>query len=92
MAKNLINSFSFTVLLVVLLMASTGILKTNAQSCGAGGCTTAASRVFLGECPSAHGTTNANCCTCCIGLFGSPPVCWAVIEGTDLHCHCYKKA
>ncbi|XP_010514825.1 PREDICTED: defensin-like protein 206 isoform X2 [Camelina sativa] len=90
MAKNLINIVSFTVLLVVLLMASTGIIKTEAQGvpCTAG----CSPRAFLDECPAAHGTTDAICCSCCKSTYGSPPVCFAIIEGTDRHCHCYKQA
>ncbi|XP_024014357.1 defensin-like protein 206 [Eutrema salsugineum] len=86
MAKNL-NSVSFTVVLLVLVMASTGILKSEAKDCP-GGCSP---RVFLDECPEAHGTTHSECCICCVNKYGSPPVCWAAIEGTDQHCHCYKK-
>ncbi|XP_010425950.1 PREDICTED: defensin-like protein 206 [Camelina sativa] len=84
MAKNLINSVSFTVLLVVLLMASTGILNSEATCPG---CT---SPVFLDECPSAHGTNNEECCKCCAANY--PTACGGVIEGTDKHCHCKKNA
>ncbi|XP_024014782.1 defensin-like protein 206 [Eutrema salsugineum] len=90
MAKNL-NSVSFTVLLLVLVMASTAFLKSEAIDCP-GGCSTPITRVFLGECEPAHGTTHNDCCICCVTKYGSPPVCWAAIEGTDEHCHCYTKA
>ncbi|CAA7059630.1 unnamed protein product [Microthlaspi erraticum] len=91
MAKNL-NSISFTVCLLVLVMASTGILKSEAQTCGVGGCPNLVDRVFWGECgPAPFTGTNAECCACCVTKFGSPPVCWAVVEGSDTHCHCYKK-
>ncbi|XP_024014741.1 defensin-like protein 206 [Eutrema salsugineum] len=92
MAKNL-NSISFTVLLLVLVIASTGFLKSEAAGCGTNPCTSTAQIAFLDECPDAHGKTNAECCTCCKNKYGSPPVCWAAVEGSDIpkHCHCYKR-
>ncbi|CAA7028736.1 unnamed protein product [Microthlaspi erraticum] len=97
MAKTLINSISFTVLLVVLVMASTGIHKSDAGTLncfnkGAPQCPLAANRAFLGECgPAPFTEGHCECCKCCLEIYGSPEVCWAVVEGSDNHCHCYKK-
>ncbi|KAF3530517.1 hypothetical protein DY000_02041424 [Brassica cretica] len=61
MAKN-INSVSITVLLFVLLVASTKILKSEAQT-------------FCFECgPVPFLGTNADCFNCCKTKYGSPPV------------------
>ncbi|AED93897.1 hypothetical protein AtNW77_Chr00c003g0323731 [Arabidopsis thaliana] len=79
MAKNL-NSVSFIVLLLVLLVASTEILKSDAA------CFT-----FLGECgPEPFTGSNADCLACCVALYKSPPVCAGRVEGVPAHCHCYK--
>ncbi|KAG7561493.1 hypothetical protein ISN45_Aa05g029010 [Arabidopsis thaliana x Arabidopsis arenosa] len=79
MAKNL-NSVSFTILLLVLLMASTEILESDAA------CFT-----FLGECgPEPFTGSNADCLACCVALYKSPPVCAGRVEGNPAHCHCYK--
>ncbi|CAF1859437.1 unnamed protein product [Brassica oleracea var. botrytis] len=95
MAKNF-NSVSFTILVLVLMMASTGILKTKALpgvECPVGsGCLVPSTRVFTQECgPEPFLGTDLDCCACCTATYGSPPVCFAVVEGTDLHCHCYQK-
>ncbi|XP_024016782.1 defensin-like protein 206 [Eutrema salsugineum] len=95
MAKNL-NSASFTLLLLVLAMASTEFLKTEALpgvECPPGsGCLDPAKRVFLGECGDEPFLgTDLDCCECCKKTFPIPPLCWAVVEGSDLHCHCYQK-
>ncbi|XP_024014779.1 defensin-like protein 206 [Eutrema salsugineum] len=87
MAKNL-NAVCFTVLLLVLVMASSGFLKSEAIKCGDLTCPPFA---FHDECPAAHGTTDSICCDCCIKAYGSANICWAIIEGTDKHCHCYTK-
>ncbi|CAH8390240.1 unnamed protein product [Eruca vesicaria subsp. sativa] len=89
MAKNL-NTISFAVLLFVLVIASTGILNSEAVDCP-GGCSLASQRTFLDECGAVPFTgTDAECCTCCKGKWLSPPLCWAVVEGTEKHCHCYR--
>ncbi|CAG7889199.1 unnamed protein product [Brassica rapa] len=76
MAKN-INSVSITVLLFVLLVASTEILKSEAQT-------------FCFECgPVPFLGTNADCFNCCKTKYGSPPVVSGVVEGSEKHCHCY---
>ncbi|KAL0888986.1 hypothetical protein Bca101_012969 [Brassica carinata] len=73
MGRNM-NSVSYTVLLLVLLAASTGINLTKYSSeCGPA--------PFLG--------TNADCFTCCKNRYGSL-ACGGVVEGTDQHCHCYQ--
>ncbi|KFK35203.1 hypothetical protein AALP_AA5G253900 [Arabis alpina] len=82
MAKN-INSVSFTVLLVVLLMASTEILKSDA-----------ACFKFLGECGLVPFTgSNADCKACCEVKFGNLTVCAGRVESEGTppvdHCHCY---
>ncbi|OAP17409.1 hypothetical protein AXX17_AT1G34960 [Arabidopsis thaliana] len=79
MAKNL-NTVSFTVLLLVLLMASTGILETEA-----------ACFKFLGECGAVpFPGTNADCTSCCVGKFRSAVCAGRVeVEGGVKHCHCY---
>ncbi|EFH67332.1 hypothetical protein ARALYDRAFT_890995 [Arabidopsis lyrata subsp. lyrata] len=80
MAKNL-NTVSVTALLLVLLMASTGILETEA-----------ACFKFLGECGAVPFTgSNADCKSCCEGKFGSAAVCAGRVEaeGGVNHCHCY---
>ncbi|KAG2298289.1 hypothetical protein Bca4012_009497 [Brassica carinata] len=95
MAKTL-NSVSYTILLIVLVMASTGIIKSEAQGIecfnkGATRCPLAANRVFFQECgPVPFTTGDCPCCQCCLQTYGSPDVCWAVVEGSDNHCHCYK--
>ncbi|XP_019091091.1 PREDICTED: defensin-like protein 208 [Camelina sativa] len=75
-----VNSISFTVLLLVLLMASTGIIETKA-----------ACFKFLGECRAVPFLgTNTGCTNCCVGKFGSA-VCTGRVEvesGVN-HCHCY---
>ncbi|CAA7052776.1 unnamed protein product [Microthlaspi erraticum] len=101
MANTLINSVSFTVLLVVLVMASTGVLKSDAADLecynkNALQCPLLANRAFLGECgPAPFTEGNCECCKCCMRTYGSWPtgtsVCWAVVEGSDNDCHCYKK-
>ncbi|CAH8358091.1 unnamed protein product [Eruca vesicaria subsp. sativa] len=96
MAKNL-NSATFTVLLFVLVLASTGIFKSEALpgvTCPLEtGCSATTSRVFLSECGEApFKGTDVDCCNCCKKINASPPLCWAVVEGLDLHCHCYQKA
>ncbi|XP_024014742.1 defensin-like protein 207 [Eutrema salsugineum] len=69
-----------------------GFLKSEAIDCP-GGCSTPSSRAFLGECPpEPYPGTDVDCCACCVAKYGSPPVCWAAVEGTDKHCHCYQKA
>ncbi|KAH0903667.1 hypothetical protein HID58_043170 [Brassica napus] len=76
MAKN-INSVSITVLFFVLLVASTEILKSEAQT-------------FCFECgPVPFLGTNADCFNCCKTKYGSPPVVSGVVEGREKHCHCY---
>ncbi|CAN7073629.1 unnamed protein product [Brassica oleracea var. botrytis] len=84
MAKN-INSVSITVLLFVLLVASTGNFKKKmlyrilheAQT-------------FCFECgPVPFLGTNADCFNCCKTKYGSPPVVSGVVEGSEKHCHCY---
>ncbi|KAF8112657.1 hypothetical protein N665_0062s0010 [Sinapis alba] len=96
MAKTL-NSASFTVLLIVLVIASTGIMKSEASGAcfnkGATQCPNAADRVFFQECgpvPFPSTCAECECCKCCMQTYGSPDVCWAVVEGSDNHCHCYK--
>ncbi|XP_023643290.1 defensin-like protein 206 [Capsella rubella] len=57
MAKNLMNSISFSVLLLILLMASNGILKSE-------------STCVLGECGlDPYTGTDADCCTCCTAKY-----------------------
>ncbi|KAL0885386.1 hypothetical protein Bca101_009368 [Brassica carinata] len=94
MAKTL-NSVRFTVLSIVLVMASTGIINCQfSPACynkGAIQCPNAADRVFFQECgaePFVGG--DCECCKCCMQTYGSPDVCWAIVEGSDNHCHCYK--
>ncbi|KAH0942985.1 hypothetical protein HID58_002622, partial [Brassica napus] len=71
MAKN-INSVSITVLLFVLLVASTEILKSEAQT-------------FCFECgPVPFLGTNADCFNCCKTKYGSPPVVSGVVEGISI--------
>ncbi|CAN6917875.1 unnamed protein product [Brassica oleracea] len=76
MAKN-INSVSITILLFVLLVASTEILKSEAQTF----CFECGPVPFLGR--------NADCFNCCKTKYGSPPVVSGVVEGSEKHCHCY---
>ncbi|KAF8048744.1 hypothetical protein N665_2418s0005 [Sinapis alba] len=93
MAKNL-SSVTFTVLLLVLLMASTEILKieamsNNARACLPQGCKDA---TFSEECgPEPFVGSNVDCCQCCVGKYGREAVCKGVVEGPDKHCHCYKE-
>ncbi|KAG2262194.1 hypothetical protein Bca4012_013153 [Brassica carinata] len=78
MGRNM-NSVSYTVLLLVLLAASTEIMKS-VDACN----------TFLGECgPAPFLGTNADCFTCCKSRYGSL-ACGGVVEGTDQHCHCYQ--
>ncbi|XP_024010346.1 defensin-like protein 206 [Eutrema salsugineum] len=91
MAKN-INYVSFTMLLLVLVIASTGIFKSEAIDCVNNSADLCPLRVFYEECgPNPYPGTDADCCNCCKTTWGSPPVCWAVVEGNPKHCHCYKK-
>ncbi|KAG5383017.1 hypothetical protein IGI04_034491, partial [Brassica rapa subsp. trilocularis] len=92
MAKNL-SSVTFTVLLLVLLMASTEILKIEAMNikarCLPQGCKNA---TFSEECgPEPFTGSNNDCCHCCVAKYGREAVCKGVIEGPDKHCHCYKE-
>ncbi|KAL0773649.1 hypothetical protein Bca101_038800 [Brassica carinata] len=87
MAKNF-NSVSFTIIVLVLMMASTGILKTKALpgvECPVGsGCLVPSTRVFSQECgPEPFLGTDLDCCACCTATYGSPPVCFAVTGGAD---------
>ncbi|KAF8100586.1 hypothetical protein N665_0221s0063 [Sinapis alba] len=76
-----VNSVSYTVLLLVLLAASTEIMKGMDATC----------HTFLGECgPAPFPAASADCFTCCVDKYGSPPACRGIIEGTDQHCHCYQ--
>ncbi|CAN6865535.1 unnamed protein product, partial [Brassica oleracea] len=85
MAKNL-SSVTFTVLLLVLLMASTGI---NLMKCLPKGCKNA---TFSEECgPEPFRGSNNDCCHCCVAKYGRKAVCKGVVEGPDKHCHCYKE-
>ncbi|CAA7057540.1 unnamed protein product [Microthlaspi erraticum] len=77
MGKNL-NS---VVLLLVFLMATTEILKSEAACFN-----------FVGECGmSPFPCTNSQCKECCVILFGSPPVCDGRVEtvGRVSSCICY---
>ncbi|CAF1724076.1 unnamed protein product [Brassica oleracea var. botrytis] len=92
MAKNL-SSVTFTVLLLVLLMASTEILKIEAMNinarCLPKGCKNA---TFSEECgPEPFRGSNNDCCHCCVAKYGRKAVCKGVVEGPDKHCHCYKE-
>ncbi|KAF8100584.1 hypothetical protein N665_0221s0061 [Sinapis alba] len=78
MGRNM-NSVSYTVLLLVLLAASTEIMKS-VDAC----------KTFLGECGPAPFPATDDCFTCCVNKYGSPPACRGVVEGTDKHCHCYQ--
>ncbi|KAL0711060.1 hypothetical protein Bca4012_018038 [Brassica carinata] len=96
MAKNF-NSVSFTILVLVLMMASTGVLKSEALpgvECPFGtGCRDPIKRVFLGVAgPIPFPGTDLDCCTYCTHSYGTPPVCWAVVEGDAPYCHCYQNA
>ncbi|XP_010501765.1 PREDICTED: defensin-like protein 208, partial [Camelina sativa] len=76
-----LNSVSFTVLLLVLLMASTGIIETEA-----------ACFKFFGECRAVPFLgTNTSCTNCCVEKVGSA-VCSGrvVVESGVNHCHCYS--
>ncbi|WZZ13462.1 hypothetical protein YC2023_106551 [Brassica napus] len=85
MAKNL-SSVTFTVLLLVLLMASTGITL---MKCLPQGCKNA---TFSEECgPEPFTGSNNDCCHCCVAKYGREAVCKGVVEGPDKHCHCYKE-
>ncbi|XP_024005193.1 defensin-like protein 206 [Eutrema salsugineum] len=94
MAKNL-NSVTFTVLLLVLMVASTEILKIEADRrtnsrCLPRGCT---NPVFSEECgPEPFTGSNNDCCHCCIAKYGKKSVCKGVVEGSAKHCHCYKES
>ncbi|XP_010514830.1 PREDICTED: defensin-like protein 206 [Camelina sativa] len=82
MAKN-INSVCFTVLLVVFIMATTEILKSDA----APACFT-----FLDECgPDPFPGTNVDCTKCCRSTYKGQHVCKGVVEGSENHCHCYQR-
>ncbi|CAF1724289.1 BnaCnng25740D [Brassica napus] len=75
MAKNL-SSITFTVLLLVLLMASRGCKNaTFSEECG----------------PEPFTGSNNDCCHCCVTRYGRNAVCKGVVEGPDKHCHCYKE-
>ncbi|CAN6917877.1 unnamed protein product [Brassica oleracea] len=81
MAKN-INSVRITVLLFVLLVASTGNFKKKFSISEA--------QTFCFECgPVPFLGTNADCFNCCKTKYGSPPVVSGVVEGSEKHCHCY---
>ncbi|KAF3599356.1 hypothetical protein F2Q69_00036871 [Brassica cretica] len=96
MAKN-INSVSITVLLFVLLVASTEILKSEAQTfcfeCGPVPfleILKSEAQTFCFECgPVPFLGTNADCFNCCKTKYGSPPVVSGFVEGSEKHCHCY---
>ncbi|KAJ0260666.1 hypothetical protein HA466_0068390 [Hirschfeldia incana] len=98
MAKNF-NSVSFTILVLVFMMASTGILKTKALpgvecpvGSGSGACLLPSTRFISHECgPAPFTGTDVQCCECCTATYPTDPICFAVVEGTDLHCHCYQK-
>ncbi|KAF8106164.1 hypothetical protein N665_0146s0010 [Sinapis alba] len=80
MGRNM-NSVSYTVLLLVLLAASTEIMKSVDATCD----------TFLGECgPAPFLGTDADCFTCCKNRYGTPLACKGLVEGTDKHCHCYQ--
>nr|VDC76634.1 unnamed protein product [Brassica rapa] len=83
MAKN-INSVSITVLLFVLLVASTGDFKKKIIY------RIFEAQTFCFECgPVPFLGTNADCFNCCKTKYGSPPVVSGVVEGSEKHCHCY---
>ncbi|KAF8092413.1 hypothetical protein N665_0415s0033 [Sinapis alba] len=67
-----------TTVLLVLLVVSNGIPKSNA-------CHT-----FLGECEVPSPCTETSCEACCLSKSG-PLHCDGVceLEGTEEHCHCY---
>lgn len=72
-----------------------GITKSEASGAcynkGVTQCPNAADRVFFQECGAVPFTLGeCECCKCCMQTYGSPDVCWAVVEGSDNHCHCYK--
>ncbi|CAA7062108.1 unnamed protein product [Microthlaspi erraticum] len=80
MAKTL-NSICFTALLLVVLLISAEIPKSEAQPCNR----------FLGEGAVANPCTNSACQTRCpVQYRGS---CRATCEPHDgeLHCHCYAR-
>ncbi|CAF1724084.1 unnamed protein product [Brassica napus] len=83
MAKNL-SSVTFTVLLLVLLMASTGItlMKFSIMLCNN-------LDEYCG--PEPFTGSNNDCCHCCVAKYGREAVCKGVVEGPDKHCHCYKE-
>ncbi|CAH8313119.1 unnamed protein product [Eruca vesicaria subsp. sativa] len=96
MAKNF-NSVSFSILVLVLMMASTGIFKSKALAgveCPMGsGCHDPHYRQFFGSCGMIPFTgSDSDCCACCTNLYGTPPICWAAVEGTTPECNCYDKA
>ncbi|KAF3561545.1 hypothetical protein DY000_02012821 [Brassica cretica] len=81
MAKNL-SSVTFTILLLVLLMASTEILKIEAMNinarCLPKGCKNA---TFSEECgPEPFRGSNNDCCHCCVAKYGRKAVCKGVVE------------
>ena len=103
MAK-IINSVSITVLLFVLLVASTGNFKQNFSiafcSCilvfwhwwisQHAEILKSEAQTFCFECgPVPFLGTNADCFNCCKTKYGSPPVVSGVVEGSEKHCHCY---
>ncbi|CAH8390238.1 unnamed protein product [Eruca vesicaria subsp. sativa] len=89
MAKNL-NSICFALLLFVVVIASTGFLNSEAVDCP-GGCSLPGQRKFLDECGIVpFPGTDVDCCKCCAAKWPTPPLCWAVVEGTERHCHCYQ--
>ncbi|CAA7029622.1 unnamed protein product [Microthlaspi erraticum] len=95
MAKNF-NSVSFTVLLLVLMMASTVILQSEATRNGQGKCLPRGCKstpMFSEECgPDPFPGSNNDCCHCCVTKYGKDAVCKGVVEGADSHCHCYKES
>ncbi|KAL0718782.1 hypothetical protein Bca4012_068108 [Brassica carinata] len=89
MAKN-INSVSITVLLFVLLVASTGNLTNFSIICQNAEILKSEAQTFCFECgPVPFLGTNADCFNCCKTKYGSPPVVSGVVEGSEKHCHCY---
>ncbi|CAH8388171.1 unnamed protein product [Eruca vesicaria subsp. sativa] len=78
MAKNL-DSISFTVLLLVLSMASTDIMKSEATC------------IFLNGRTMTAPCLDTNCRAFCDNLYGSNNLCAAPCEavGKKVNCHCY---
>ncbi|KAH0857582.1 LOW QUALITY PROTEIN: hypothetical protein HID58_085843, partial [Brassica napus] len=85
MAKNL-SSVTFTVLLLVLLMASTGYEHQGQMP------STGMQKCYILRCgPEPFTGSNNDCCHCCVAKYGREAVCKGVVEGPDKHCHCYKE-